>query len=244
MWFKKKKVEFDPSRLPDHIGIIMDGNGRWAKKRGLPRMMGHVAGVEAFRKIALHVRKLGVKQMTFYAFSTENWKRPQEEIDNIMKLLDDYISEAIQKVEEKRVRVRFLGDKSRLPKVLGEKAEQLEQMTAQYTDSTLNIALNYGGRNEITHAVQEIAKKVQSGELAPEEITEQMIGDNLYYADAQECDFIIRPSGECRLSNFLLWQSAYSEFWFSDVLWPDFTPELLEQAIAEFQSRQRRFGGI
>lgn len=244
MWFKKKKAIFDPANLPDHIGIIMDGNGRWAKKRGLPRMMGHVAGVEAFRKIALHVRKLGIKQMTFYAFSTENWKRPQEEIDNIMKLLDDYICEALQKVEEKQVRVRFLGDKSRLPETLRNKAIELEKLTAKYTKSTLNIALNYGGRNEITYAVQKLAKKVQDGKLQPEEITEQMIGDHLYCIDAQECDFIIRPSGECRLSNFLLWQSAYSEFWFSDVLWPDFTPEILEQAIAEYQSRQRRFGGI
>ena len=242
--FKKKDIKFDKNNLPNHIGIIMDGNGRWAKKRGLPRSAGHVAGAKVFKEIAFYSRDIGIKNLTVYAFSTENWNRPKDEVDKIIEILEEYVDKAYADFENQHVRVRFLGDKSRFPKVVREKMEKLEKATKIYKSPTLNVAMNYGGRDEIKFATQKIAQKVLDGELKVEDITEKTISENIFYEDLSECDLIIRPSGELRLSNFLLWQSAYSEFWFSNVLWPDFKKETLNQAIHDFQLRNRRFGKI
>lgn len=241
---KKHKQLFDPQKMPRHVGIIMDGNGRWAKKRGLPRTAGHAVGLKAFKKIAFHAKDIGIEQITFYAFSTENWKRPKNEIDQIMKLLDQYVDEALDEFEQRKVRVRFLGDISPLPPQMVEKMRRLEQLTEHYLPWTINIALNYGGRDEIVKSVQKIAQKVSNGTLSIDKITQDTVAENLYFHDLSECDLIIRPSGEYRLSNFLLWQSAYSEFWFDEILWPDFKPHHLDKAIADFQKRKRRFGAI
>lgn len=241
---KKLKVDIDKSNLPKHVGIIMDGNGRWAQKRGLPRTAGHAAGIKTFKTISIFAKELGLEQVTFYAFSTENWKRPQEEIDKIMLLLDEYVEEGLKEYQQRQVRVRFIGDLSPISKPMVEKIRRLEQLTEQYAPKTLNIALNYGGRKEIADGVKRIAAKVQNGEISPEQIDENLISKHLYFEDLSECDLIIRPSGEYRLSNFLLWQSAYSEYWFDDILWPDFKPEDLERAISHYQKRQRRFGAI
>lgn len=244
-WHKKtKSMQIDPNHLPKHVGIIMDGNGRWAQKRGLPRPMGHVAGMKTFKKISIFAKELGLEQVTFYAFSTENWKRPKEEIDRIMSLLDEYIDEGLSEFEERQVRVRFVGDLSPINPKMVEKIRKLERATEKYAPKTLNIALNYGGRHEIVNSVQSIAQKVLDGELTPSEIDEKIVADNLYFDDLTECDLIIRPSGEYRLSNFLLWQSAYSEYWFDDILWPDFEPDDLVRAVADYQKRQRRFGAV
>ncbi len=246
-WFSKKKSTsniIDPNRLPMHIGIIMDGNGRWAQNRGLPRTAGHVAGMQTFKAISSHAADLGIKQVTFYAFSTENWKRPKEEVDKIMSILSDYVDEALVDYVNRKTRIRFLGDIDVLAPSMVEKIRKLEQLTECYDERTLNVALNYGGRNEITHAVKALAEKVKAGEISIEDIDEKAISEHLYFDDLTECDLIIRPSGEYRLSNFLLWQSAYSEYWFDDILWPDYKPEDLDRAIIEFQKRQRRFGAI
>lgn len=245
LFSRKKKIEKpDRENLPRHVGIIMDGNGRWAQKRGLPRTAGHAAGIKTFKNISIYAKEIGLEQVTFYAFSTENWKRPQEEIDKIMLLLDEYVEEGLNEYEERQVRVRFIGDLSPIAPAMVEKIRRLEQLTEKYAPKTLNIALNYGGRKEITDGVKEIATLVKNGKIAPEQIDEDLISKHLYFADLSECDLIIRPSGEYRLSNFLLWQSAYSEFWFDDILWPDFSPEDLDRAVAHYQKRQRRFGAI
>ncbi|MBR3953612.1 MAG: di-trans,poly-cis-decaprenylcistransferase [Oscillospiraceae bacterium] len=228
--------------LPEHIGIIMDGNGRWAKKRGLPRNMGHKKGAEVFEKISRHCRDLGIKYLTVYAFSTENWKRPKEEIDGIMNLMRSYLKN-MQKAAGDHIAVRFIGDRTPFDEDIKALIEEAENADIGEVITTVQIALNYGGRDEITHAVKEIAKKAAEGSLSPENITEDMISANLYSA-SPEADLIIRPSGEERLSNFLLWESAYSEFVFMDVLWPDFTEKDLDAAIEEYSKRNRRFGGV
>lgn len=225
----------------------MDGNGRWAKQRNLPRYKGHIEGAKTFRKIGEFAADVGVKCMTFYAFSTENWKRPQEEVDAIMQLFREYLKEAEERKEENRekgIALRFIGDRQGIPEDIQALMEQIEQGTQYETKVVLNLAINYGGRHEITQGVQEIARKVKNGELLPEEITEDVISDHLYTKNHPDPDLIIRPSGEYRLSNFLTWQSAYSEFWFSNVLWPDFTEENLCEALREFEKRNRRFGGV
>ncbi len=235
------------SVLPKHIGIIMDGNGRWAKQRNLPRYKGHIEGAKTFRKIGEFAADIGVKCMTFYAFSTENWKRPQEEVDAIMQLFREYLMEAEERKEENRekgIALRFIGDRQGIPEDIQALMEHIEQESQYETKVILNLAINYGGRHEITQGVQEIARKVKNGELLPEEITEDVISDHLYTKNHPDPDLIIRPSGEYRLSNFLTWQSAYSEFWFSNVLWPDFTEENLCEALREFEKRNRRFGGV
>lgn len=233
--------------LPEHIGIIMDGNGRWAKKRGLPRYEGHIEGAKTFRRIGEFAGDLGIKYITFYAFSTENWKRPQEEVDAIMQLFRDYLTEAEERSDEsgeKGIRIRFIGDRKGIPADILKLMEENEAETEDRDSVTLNIAVNYGGRHEITEAVRELAKKAASGEISPEDIDEAMISDSLYTVGIPDPDLIIRPSGEYRLSNFLTWQSAYSELWFSDVLWPDFSEEDLVKALREFEKRNRRFGGV
>lgn len=227
---------------PRHIAIIMDGNGRWAKKRGLPRTAGHSAGAEAFRRIANYCRTLGVEYLTVYAFSTENWKRSQEEVGGIMLLLRRYLEEAIQDMEKNKVRFRFFGDLSRLSPQLQKLCHDAENRSVEY-DVQVNFCLNYGGRDEIVRAARAFAQEVAEGRRKPEELTEDLFSTYLYSAGVPDPELIIRPSGELRTSNFLPWQSAYSEYVFMDVLWPDFGPEDLDKAIAEYNLRNRRFGG-
>lgn len=241
---KNQNCLADRNCLPNHVGIIMDGNGRWAKKRGLPRTAGHAVGVKVFKKIVFYARDMGLKNLTVYAFSTENWKRPEEEVDRIMALLGQMIDEAIDDFMNQKVRIRFLGERDKISQKLLEKMTRIESLTKEFDDTTLYIALNYGGRQEIASATQKIAKLCTDGALKVEDITTDIIGRHLYYEDFDSVDLVIRPSGEQRLSNFLLWQSAYAEFWYSDVLWPDFKPKHLEQAIYDYQQRNRRFGGI
>lgn len=227
---------------PRHIAIIMDGNGRWAKKRGLPRTAGHSAGAEAFRRIANYCRTLGVEYLTVYAFSTENWKRSQEEVGGIMLLLRRYLEEAIRDMTKNRVRFRFLGDLSKLSPQLQKLCYDAENQSAEY-DVQVNFCLNYGGRDEIVRAARAFAAQVAEGKRKPEELTEELFSSYLYSAGVPDPELIIRPSGELRTSNFLPWQSAYSEYVFMDVLWPDFGPQDLDKAIDEYHRRNRRFGG-
>ena len=230
--------------MPRHIAIIMDGNGRWAKKRGLPRNAGHAAGAEAFRRIANYCRSLGVEYLTVYAFSTENWKRSEEEVGGIMKLLENYLREAIRDMEKNHVRFKFFGDLSRLSPGLQKLCLDAQESSSGYGEVQVNFCLNYGGRDELVKATQAFARDVAAGKRTPEELTEQLLSEYLYSAGVPDPELIIRPSGEMRTSNFLLWQSAYSEFVFMDVLWPDFGPDDLDRAIAEFSRRNRRFGGV
>lgn len=233
--------------LPKHIGFIMDGNGRWAKMRGLERSEGHKEGAKTFRKIGEYCADVGIKYMTFYAFSTENWNRPKSEVAALMKLFKEYLNEGDERIAEndiRQMRLKFIGEREGLPKDLLRLIEKAERTSAKYNKVTVNIALNYGGRAEITHAVKEIARKVKSGELDVSDITESLISDNIYTADQPDPDIIVRPSGEYRLSNFMTWQSAYSEFWYSDVLWPDFCEEDVNKLLFDYQKRNRRFGGV
>ena len=222
--------------------IIMDGNGRWAKKKGLPRTAGHAAGAEAFRRIANYCRTLGVKYLTVYAFSTENWKRSEEEINGIMRLLGAYLKEALRDMEKNRVRFCFFGDLSRLSPQLRKLCEDAQNRSKDF-DVQVNFCLNYGGRDELVRAAKAFAEDVRTGKRDPEELTEELLSAYLYSDGVPDPELIIRPSGELRTSNFLLWQSAYSEYVFMNVLWPDFGPEDLDQAIAEYHRRNRRFGG-
>ena len=231
--------------LPEHIGIIMDGNGRWAKKRALPRKYGHREGAKAFRKIVEYCDKIGLHYLTVYAFSTENWKRPKDEVDSIMQLLEQYIDEAFDhKNESDGVRTKFIGDMSALSPVLQEKIKRIEALGEGKSGLLVNVALNYGGRHELVHSMRALAEMVREQKIAPEEIDEAMVSDHLYTAGQPDPDLIIRTSGELRLSNFLPWQSAYSEFYFTDVFWPDFDQKGLRQAISDYNKRHRRFGGV
>lgn len=235
------------SVLPKHVGIIMDGNGRWAKQRNLPRYKGHIEGAKTFRKIGEFAADIGVKCLTFYAFSTENWKRPQEEVNAIMELFREYLREADERSgenEEKGITLRFIGDKSGIPEDIAALMNHIENISSDKSKVVLNIAINYGGRHELVNAVRAIAEKVKNGEMKPTDIDENTISEYLYTKNLPDPDLIIRPSGECRLSNFLTYQSAYSELWFSDVLWPDFTEEDFVRALREFERRNRRFGGV
>lgn len=230
--------------LPQHIGIIMDGNGRWAKKRGLPRKMGHVSGAKAIKAIVRHCNKIGISCLTIYAFSTENWKRPKEEVDALMNLLRHYLTEVDLYVKD-NIRVRFIGDITIFDADIQEQIKETERKCETNTGMIFCIAINYGGRSEIVHAVQKIAQKVQQSEMLPAEIDENTVESQLYTAGLPNVDLLIRPSGEYRISNFLIWQCAYAEFVFmNDILWPDFRPKHLDQAIEEFQKRDRRFGGV
>ena len=229
---------------PRHIAIIMDGNGRWAKKRGLPRNAGHAAGAETFRKIANYCRTLGVQYLTVYAFSTENWKRPKEEVETIMELLRRYLLEAIETMERDNVRLHFMGDMSPLTDELRELVERCNAISAGLTGCQCNICINYGGRAEIVHGAKEFAKLCVEGAVKPDDLTEELFESYLYSGGIPSPELLIRPGGEQRLSNFLLWQCAYAEFYYTDVLWPDFSKEELHKAIAAFQRRDRRFGGV
>lgn len=231
--------------LPVHIGIIMDGNGRWAKKRGMPRMAGHRAGANNFRTITRYCNSIGIKYLTVYAFSTENWKRPKEEVDALMALFKDYLEEALRDFREENIRTRFIGDKTQFSASLQKLIKETEELSADKTGLVLNIAMNYGGRDELVTAVRNIAEKTASGELLADEISEETISSMLYTAGQPDPDLIIRPSGEYRTSNFMLWQSAYSEYvFFDEILWPDFTTDDLEKAIDIYNKRNRRFGGV
>jgi len=236
--------KIDKNRLPVHIAIIMDGNGRWAKKRNLPRIMGHKAGVEVLRDIVKASSSIGIKVLTLYAFSTENWKRPVDEVNSLMDLLVEYLRKEVNELHEQNVKIMAIGDLSKLPMVCQEELNRSIDITKDNTGLILNLALNYGGRAEITDAVRKIAERVKIGEIQPEDINEYIITGHLSTGKLPDPDLIIRPSGELRLSNFLLWQCAYSELWFSDINWPDFTREHLFRAIIDFQMRDRRFGGI
>lgn len=234
-------------QLPKHIGIIMDGNGRWAKKRGLKRWDGHKEGANVFRKICSYACDIGIKSITFYAFSTENWRRPPEEVAAIMELFREYLGEAEDRENEnirKGMQMHFIGRRDDMPEDIVSLMETAEENSKDASRIKVNIAINYGGRLEIVEAVRKIAQKVKDGEIQPEDITEDDISANIYTAGQDDPDLIIRPSGEYRLSNFLLWQSAYSEFWFSDILWPDFTTDDLDRAIDDYNNRSRRFGGV
>lgn len=233
--------------LPRHIGIIMDGNGRWAKKRGLPRYKGHIEGARVFRKIGEYAADLGVTCMTFYAFSTENWKRPQEEVDAIMQLFREYLVEADERheeSEEKGIALRFIGDREGMPEDLRGLMELTESESCKNPRIVLNIAVNYGGRHELCLGFKKLAEKISKGEMTIDEIDEQAVSAVLDTAGLPDPDLIIRPGGEYRTSNFLTWQSAYSELWFTDVLWPDFSEKDLNEALYEFERRNRRFGGV
>lgn len=246
--FKKKAEEttdiITSEIVPRHIGIIMDGNGRWAAGQGLPRTAGHAAGCETFRTIATYCRDLGMDYLTVYAFSTENWKRPADEVNAIMGLLKQYLHEAIEKMEKDHIRLAFFGDLQQLSPDLQMLAADTVRRSQNYHGFQTNICLNYGGRDEILHAAREFARQCQAGEARPEDLNEQTFSHLLYSADIPDPELIIRPGGEQRISNFLLWQSAYTEFYFTSVLWPDFTPADLDRAILAFRSRDRRFGGI
>ena len=236
--------QVDMSRLPRHIAIIMDGNGRWAKQRGLPRTAGHKVGAEVFRKIATYCKDLGVEYLTVYAFSTENWKRPADEVSAIMGLLKQYMLEAIDSMERDRIRLKFFGDLSAIAPELQEMVERTNAISAQIDGFQANICLNYGGRDELLRAARAFAADCADGKCRPEELTEDAFGNYLFSAGIPDPELIIRPSGEVRLSNFLLWQCAYSEFYFCDTLWPDFNEKTLDAAIIDYQKRDRRFGGV
>ncbi len=228
--------------LPRHIAIILDGNGRWAKKRLMPRNAGHLAGSETFRNIATYCKEIGVEYLTVYAFSTENWKRPEDEVGGVMKLLDKYLHEAIRDMRKKNIRMKVFGDVSRLSPELQELIRETDEISQDIEGFQANICINYGGRAEIVRAAQAYAEAYARGEA--KELTEESFSSYLYSAGIPDPELLIRPGGEYRLSNFLLWQCAYSEFYYTDTLWPDFTPAELDKAIAEFNRRDRRFGGV
>ena len=244
MFGSKKEAETQlPEKLPVHVGFIMDGNGRWAKKRGLPRTLGHVEGAKTFKKIMLYCKEIGIPYISFYVFSTENWKRPQNEIDGILAIMREYL-EDVQKHLGDGIRAIFLGDKSVYPDDIRQRMIKLEEDTAHHTDLVVFFACNYGGRDEIARSAREIAKLVKNGELNPEDITEQTVADHLYTAGFPDVDLVIRPSGELRLSNYLIWQCAYAEYYFTNILWPDFSPQELDKALIDYANRGRRFGGV
>lgn len=241
---KKKEKEIDYNNLPRHIGIIMDGNGRWAKKRGLPRSAGHSAGADTLKKIVIECNNIGIKYITVYAFSTENWKRPQKEVDYLMNLLLDYLKNAEQSLAGENVVIRVIGSRKELNQEIQEQILKTEEFTQKNDGIVMNIALNYGSREEIVHAAQLLCMDAKQGKIKPERITDQVFSEYLYTGHQPDVDLLIRTSGEMRLSNFLLWQVSYAEMWFTRRYWPDFSTKDLHQAIIDYQGRGRRFGGV
>lgn len=239
-----EKTVRDREALPTHIAVIMDGNGRWAKQRSLPRIAGHRAGMKTVKEIVKAADDIGIGILTLYAFSTENWKRPRDEVDFLMKLPQEFLSTELDELIERNVCIRMVGSKEELPAFTRDALEKAERKTINNTGLKLNFALNYGGRNEIVRAIAEISQQVKEGGLEPEEITESLIAQHLYTREFPDPDLLIRTSGEIRLSNFMLWQMAYTELWFTDVLWPDFSKENFYQAIADYQGRARRYGSV
>lgn len=248
MFFKKSNTrtheKIDPNNLPLHIGVIMDGNGRWAAKRHLPRSTGHRAGADTFEKIVKYCDKIGIKAITAYAFSTENWNRPEAEVDNLMNLLYNYLQMAEEKFAGTNVVLRVIGDRSALSDKINDAIDHAIGVTDGNNGIILNMALNYGGRDEIVRAAKTAAENAVSGKISPDDISEKYLDSLMYTADNPPVDLIIRPSGEMRLSNFMLWQAAYAEFWYSDINWPDFSEKDMERAIIDYQKRNRRFGRI
>ncbi|MED1784773.1 isoprenyl transferase [Brevibacillus fortis] len=248
-WSRKEKqsepAELDRSgKIPEHVAIIMDGNGRWASKRSLPRVAGHRAGMKAVKEVVKAADEIGVRYITMYAFSTENWKRPRDEVDFLMKLPQEFLSTELDELIERGVRIRMLGSKNELPSHTLKALLEAEETTKDNSGLQLNFALNYGGRDELAKAFSVMAAQVKAGELQPEQLTEELISSYLYTSEIPDPDLLIRTSGEIRLSNFMLWQLAYTELWFTDVLWPDFTREHFYQAIVEYQGRARRYGAV
>jgi undecaprenyl diphosphate synthase len=241
---KITKEEIIKRPLPEHIAIIMDGNGRWAKKRALPRMAGHHEGMKVVRKITRIANEIGIKALTLYAFSTENWKRPKQEVDYLMKLPEEFLGTFLPELMEENVQVRVMGRKDALPAHTIKAVDQAIKLTSQNTGLILNFALNYGSRDEIINAVKHIVSDLKAGIIKEDDLSEELFSSYLMSKDLPEPDLLIRTSGEIRLSNFMLWQLAYTEFWFTDVLWPDFSEEHFLQAIVAFQNRARRFGGV
>lgn len=249
MWFsglkKRTKPAFDKNKqIPTHIAIFMDGNGRWAARRGLPRSAGHREGANNLKRIVKECNALGIKYLTAYAFSTENWSRPKEEVDALMSLLLEFLKNADKELSGQNIRIRVIGDIQALSQEIRKETARVVEKTSKNTGLTLVIALNYGSRSEIANAAARIARDVKQGRLNPDNINEKMFSDYLYTAGIPDPDLVIRPSGEQRLSNFLLWQSSYAEFWYSNILWPDFSKKDLIEALGEFQRRNRRFGGL
>lgn len=246
MLFGKRKHEavIDYENLPQHIGVIMDGNGRWAKKRGLPRSAGHKAGADSLKKIVTACNNMGIKCITVYAFSTENWSRPKEEVDYLMNLLLGYLRDAENTLAGENVVIRAIGSRAELSEEIQQQIIKTEEFTKNNTGIVMNIALNYGAREELTSAMRSLAEDAAAGRITPEQITPEQISARLYTAGQPDPDLLIRTSGEIRLSNFMLWQLAYSEMYFTDRLWPDFSVKDLEAAIIEYQRRNRRFGGV
>lgn len=238
------KNKIDKTRLPNHIAIIMDGNGRWAKKRFLPRNFGHQEGMERVIEIVGAASNLGIKHLSLYAFSTENWKRPMDEVQGLMKILVQYIRRELDRLHKINVKVNIMGDINKLPELAKEEVKRAIETTCQNTGMVLNIGLNYGGRDEIIRGIKNILKDVEMGKINIENIDEDSFKNYLYTSNQPDPDLLIRPSGELRLSNFMLYQIAYTEFWFSDILWPDFKEEHLLLSILDYQNRNRRFGGI
>lgn len=241
--FRKAKKEYDKALLPKHVAIIMDGNGRWAKKRSLPRIMGHRAGADALRRVSRFAGHMGIEYITVYAFSTENWKRSDEEVSGLMSLLLDYLKNAEKELGGDEVRIRVIGDPARFSDEIQQQIKRVEAVTKDNKAVTVTLALNYGGRDELVHAVKAIAKEVQDGKTDPDSIDEKTVSRHLYTYDMPDPDLVIRTSGELRLSNYLLWQTSYSELYFTDTLWPDFDEKEFTKAIDAYLSRNRRFGG-
>jgi len=233
-----------PAKIPRHVAIIMDGNGRWAKQKGVPRLRGHEAGAESVRAVIRGCRQAGVKYLTLYAFSVENWARPKAEIEGLMKLLVNFLREREHELHENRVRLRVIGRPEDLSRPVRKGLARVAKATERYEEGHLILALSYGGRTEIAHAAREIARRVQAGELDPESVDEQTVAQHMYAPDVPDPDLLIRTSGEMRVSNFLLWQISYAELYVTDVLWPDFREKQLMEAIGEYGRRQRRFGGV
>jgi undecaprenyl diphosphate synthase len=234
----------DKERMPRHVAIIMDGNGRWAKKRGLPRVAGHNAGMKTMKKIVDHSDKLGIEYLTVYAFSTENWKRSREEVEGLMKLFRSYLKKCMKSAEKNHMRVKIIGDPTAFDQDIQDKIRKLEEFSKDYDELYFQIALNYGSRDEITRGMRKLAQDAADGRLNPQEITEDTISGYLDTAGVPDPDLLIRTSGEQRLSNFLMWQLAYTEFYFTDVAWPDFHKEDLIRAIEKYNGRDRRYGGV
>lgn len=239
-----KKEELSNLNIPNHVAIILDGNGRWAKKRFMPRNYGHMQGAKVVEQICEDADSIGIKYLTVYAFSTENWNRPQDEVEALMKLLRNYLKDCIKRANNNNMRVRVIGEKSRLSDDIRSKIEELEECSKNNTGLNFTIALNYGSRDEIVRAVREISKDVKDGKISESDIDDKMISDYLDTRGIPDPDLLIRTSGEERLSNFLLWQLAYTEFYFTDVLWPDFNKKELIKAVEKYNERDRRFGKV
>ena len=237
-------INIDENNVPRHVAIIMDGNGRWAKRRGMPRSMGHRAGADVLKEIVIAADEIGISALTVYGFSTENWKRPEQEVSLLMALIKEYLQKNVQYMHEHNVRIRFIGHIQGLSDELQTIISDSELLTKNNTGLTLQLAINYGGRDEIVRTVQELTQSVLNGQLAVQDITEQYISNHLYTQEFSDVDLLIRPSKDYRISNFLLWQLAYAEFWFTDLHWPDFTKKTLLEAVAAYQKRERRFGGL